>query len=127
MKQTRIGLVGLLMSFAAFKIPGAEAHSSVVTPDSTPPKIEEQNIQQNTEARLTKLTAMIREREQQQEADRLDTDELIAKGFLDGDDRGWRRSSRSGWADGRDGNFRNSQPWRNGWRDGHRFFDWPND
>lgn len=102
------------MSFSAFNhlAPKAEA-----APDATPPTIEE---------RLSNLTARIREQEQQlPEADRLSSDQLMASGFADGDDRGWRRSRHSGWIDGsHGGEFRNSDPWRNGWHDGHRFFDW---
>lgn len=133
MKRTRISLVGFLLSFAALRVPPAEAHPSVPADPALPtlegPAIDGQDLKEQTvEARLNKLTAAIREREQQLQADPLHADELIAKGFLDGDDRGWRRSRHSGWVDGRHGNdFRNSDPWRDGWRDGHRFFDWPND
>jgi rSAM-associated Gly-rich repeat protein len=143
MKQTRIGLISFLLSLAALKTPEAAAHPAISTPDSTLATIEEYSIEQNTEqnaeqnaeqsakptvdSRLTNLTERIREREQQLETNPLNADELIAKGFADGDDRGWRRSRHSGWYDGRRGEFRNSDPWRNGWRDGHRFFDWPND
>lgn len=115
MKKTRISLVGFLMSFSALNLPAPKAEAAV--PDATPPTIEE---------RLSNLTAKIREQEQQlPEADRINADELMARGFADGDDRGWRRSRHSGWFDGEDGfDFRNADPWRNGWRDGHRFFDW---
>jgi len=114
MKKTRISLVGFLMSFSAFNLPAPKAEAVVL--DATPPTIEE---------RLSNLTAKIREQEQQlPEADRLNADQLMARVFADGDDRGWRRSRHSGWIDGRDGDFRNYDPWRNGWRDGHRFFDW---
>jgi rSAM-associated Gly-rich repeat protein len=114
MKKTRISLVGFLMSLSAFNIP---VPTEAAAPETTPPTVEE---------RLSSLTARIWEREQQlPEAERLSADQLIAKGFADGDDRGWRRSRHSGWIDGaHGGEFRNSDPWRNGWRDGHRFFDW---
>lgn len=114
MKKTRISLVGFLMSFSAFNHAAPEAKAAV--PDTTPPTIEE---------RLSNLTAKIREQEQQlPEADQLSADQLMARGFADGDDRGWRRSRHSGWIDGRDFDFRDHDPWRNGWHDGHRFFDW---
>lgn len=140
MKQTRIGLVSFLLAFAALKVPAAEAHPSMPADSALPTpeamKIEQnpgQNSEQNSEpssertveSRLSKLTGLIRQREQQLDADPLSADELLAKGFLDGDDRGWRRSRHSGWADGaHGGDFRNSNPWRNGWRDGGSFFNW---
>ena len=136
MKQTRIGLVSFLLAFAALKAPAAEAHPSMPA-DSALPTTEavntDENLKQNSEpsseqtveSRLSRLTELIREREQQLDADPLSADELLAKGFLDGDDRGWRRSRHSGWADGaHGGDFRNSNPWRNGWRDGGSFFNW---
>ena len=125
MKQTRIGLVSFLLAFAALKTPAAEAHPSMpadsalptteaVNIDENPGQNSEPSSEQTVESRLSKLTELIREREQ-----------LLARGFLDGDDRGWRRSRNSGWADGsRGGDFRNSNPWRNGWRDGGSFFNW---
>ncbi|MBW4465556.1 MAG: rSAM-associated Gly-rich repeat protein [Pegethrix bostrychoides GSE-TBD4-15B] len=135
-KQTRIGLVSFLLAFAALKAPAAEAHP-LMPADSALPTTEavnmdenlkqnsEQSSEQTVESRLSKLTKLIREREQQLDADPLSADELLAKGFLDGDDRGWRRSRHSGWADGaHGGDFRNSNPWRNGWRDGGSFFNW---
>ncbi|MBV8884809.1 MAG: rSAM-associated Gly-rich repeat protein [Chroococcidiopsidaceae cyanobacterium CP_BM_RX_35] len=114
--KNRISLVGFLLSLSAFNIPPTTPASAA---ESAPQTIEE---------RLSRLTALIREREQQlPETSELGANELtIAKGFADGDDRGWRRSRDNGWFDGRQhgGQFKNSDPWRNGWGDGQRFFDW---
>ncbi len=119
MKQTRISLVGFLLSFSAIHLPTTSAQA---TPSESPPP-------PTIEARLSQLTNLVRQCEQQlPEADRFSDEQVLAKGFADGHDAGWRRSSHSGWADGRHGGeFRNSNPWRDGWRDGRRFFDWPND
>jgi rSAM-associated Gly-rich repeat protein len=106
---------------AASALPTAEA----VNNDENLKQNSEPSSEQTVESRLSRLTELIREREQQLDADPLSADELLAKGFLDGDDRGWRRSRHSGWADGaHGGDFRNSNPWRNGWRDGGSFFNW---
>lgn len=121
MKTTRISLVGFLLSFSALNLPAPPAQAA--TSDSTSSATSPSTI----EERLSKLTAQLRQREQQRpDVNQFDPDQLMAKGFADGDNRGWRRSNHSGWADGRHGGeFRNHNPWRDGWRDGHRFFDWP--
>jgi rSAM-associated Gly-rich repeat protein len=129
MKKTRISLVGFLLSFSALNAPApAAAVKSVpqVAPeqsmpepsaDTTSPAAPE--IPQTIEGRLSRLTALIREREQQlPEASDSPDSKQIARAFLDGDNRGWRRNRRNSWLDGDHGSFRNSNPWRNGWGDG---------
>lgn len=113
--KTRISLVSFLLSLSAFNLP-----------TTTTPALATESAPQTIEERLSRLTALIREREQQlPAASEIEMKEsTIAKGFADGGDRGWRRSRDNGWYNGRHGEFKNSDPWRNGWGDGSRFFDW---
>jgi rSAM-associated Gly-rich repeat protein len=76
---------------------------------------------QTIEARLSRLTAAVRERAEQVPPSS-ESDRSIALGWADGRGRrGWVNGRVGGWGNGYRGGFANVNPWRNGWRDGGFF------
>lgn len=133
MKKTQqIGLVGLLIAMSTIN-PPAEATTPNQISTESPPTIED---------RLSKITATVRERENQLQETSfpLDEEKMIAGAWRNGDGRGWVNGTRRGWGDGRrgdwvngvrggwaDGDGRgwvNSNSWRDGWRDGGSFWNY---
>jgi rSAM-associated Gly-rich repeat protein len=103
------GLVGFLLVLSALSVP-ATAKAAGDRPTTV-------------EARLSRLSAAIRERAEQLPESAGDPD-LLARGWADGRGGTWVNGRAGGWGDGRGGSFVNSRPaWRNGWSDGGGFWN----
>mgnify|MGYP002777016023 CR=1 FL=1 len=108
--NNKTGLVGFLLILAALSIPA----TAQATPEQ-PTTIE---------ARLSRLSSAMRERIEQLPSPEQDPT-LQAIGWGDGrGNRGWVNSRVGGWADGSRGSFANARPWRNGWSDFGRFYNY---
>ncbi|MEG3437564.1 GrrA/OscA1 family cyclophane-containing rSAM-modified RiPP [Pannus brasiliensis CCIBt3594] len=106
--QNRSGLVGFLLVISALSVP-ATAQATGDRPATV-------------EARLSRLSAAVRERAEQLPESAEDPT-LQALGWGDGRGGTWVNSRAGGWADGRGGAFGNARPWRNGWADGGSFWN----
>lgn len=107
--QNRSGLVGFLLVISALTVP-TMAQATGDRPATV-------------EARLSRLSATVRERVEQLPEPAEDPT-LQALGWADGRGRaGWVNSRVGGWADGHGGSFGNARPWRNGWSDGGGFWN----
>lgn len=108
---TRTSLVGFLLALSALSAPSAIA----TAPSTTQPTID---------ARLTRLSTVLRERANQLPDSALTPDQRIAIGWADGSGRDWVNGrGGGGWADGRNGDWVNRNNWRNGWADGGGFWN----
>ncbi len=120
--STRSGLVGFLLALSTINIPTANAADN----SALPPTIEN---------RISRITAAMKQRQDQiQETSNLEP-ERIAGGWvdtkkggdwIDGNKRGWGDASngngwydgkKTGWVDGHGGGFANVNPWRSGGSD----------
>ena len=111
MKNTKkIGLVGIFVAIFALNPPVEAAPTNQATPELKP----------TIEDRLAKISATIRERENQLPQT---PEELIARGWANGSSgRGWVNANRRRWSDGRNRRgWINNNRWRNNWRDGGSF------
>jgi len=108
--KTSSGLIGLLLALAAVNTPSASA-----TQSSNPTLSS--NTAQTINSRLTKLSAIIRERETLVPTDGSEnfttpTEDLLAFGsWANGNGGAWRRGLFGGFVNGGFGNA----PWGNGW------------
>lgn len=111
---TKTSLMGFLITLSAFS-------TSATTTAAT-------EAPQTIEARLSRLTSVIRERVNQLPAsEQISLEQLVAIGWADGSGRDWVNGRRgNGWADGRGGSWGNANSWRNGWADGGSFHNWRN-
>lgn len=108
---TRTSLVGFLLALSALSTPHANA---ITLP------IDRSTI----EARLTRLSAIVRERANQLPDSTLTPDQRVALGWADGSGRDWVNGrGGGGWADGHSGDWVNGSNWRNGWADGGGFWN----
>lgn len=115
-KTTQIGLVGLLIAMSTIN-PQAKATTPNQISTQSPPTIED---------RLSKITATVRERENQLQETSfpLDEEKMIAGAWRNGNGRGWVNGVRRGWADGDGRGWVNRNSWRDGWRDGGSFWNY---
>ncbi|MGD1806698.1 GrrA/OscA1 family cyclophane-containing rSAM-modified RiPP [Dapis sp. BLCC M126] len=125
--STRSSWVGFLLALSTLNIPIANA-------------IENNSLQLTVENRLNRITAAIKQKEEQLQNSSDFEPERIAlgwgdgknrgwvdtrrgRGWGDGKNRGWVNARRGGWKDGKGGSFANVNPWRNGWGDRGGFYN----
>ena len=100
---TKTSLVGLLLTLSALNMPVASASTTPLT-------------EPTIEARLTRLSAALRERADQL-PDALTPEQKVAIGWADGGGRDWANGRGRGWADGSGCDWANTRG--GGWADGH--------
>lgn len=119
-KTAKIGLVSLLMAMSTVNPPVEATTANQANTESTP----------TIEDRLGKITATVRERENQLEDTAKQAVEgiIIAGAWGNGNARGWVNGGGGGWANSggwRNGNnWGNGNSWRDGWRDGGSFYNY---
>lgn len=107
---TRTSFVSFLLVLSALSVSGAAAPNIPVG-------------QSTIEARLSRLSNVLRERANQLPDSAL-TDQRIALGWGDGRGRDWVNGrGGGGWADGYRGDWVDGRNWRNGWADGGGFWN----
>ncbi len=101
---TKISCLGFLLALSTINVSTANAA------EGNPPQLTIEN-------RINRITATIRQKEEQlQETSNIDPNH-VAAGWVDGKrGRDWVNLRRSGWVDGHGGAFVNRNPWRD-WRD----------
>jgi len=112
---TRTSFVGFLLALSALSVPSATAPNG---------SIGQSTGQSTIEARLSRLSSVLRERSNQLPDSALAPDQRIALGWGDGSGRDWVNGrGGGGWADGHRGDWVNGRNWRNGWSDGGSFWN----
>lgn len=114
--NNKTGLVGLLLALSALPLAPAEA----TTFSGTDTRADNSTIEQ----RLSRMAALIREREgQNSDALEIETEGETLAGWLNGRGRrgwidtrrgDWLNGSRGGWLNGRGGSWIDTNRWRDG-------------
>ncbi|MGD1698347.1 GrrA/OscA1 family cyclophane-containing rSAM-modified RiPP [Dapis sp. BLCC M229] len=120
--------LGFLLALSTLNIPTANA-------------TENNSLQPTVENRINRITATLKQKEEQlQNIQNLEPNRLAIgwgdgkkgrgwingrgrRGWGNGKNRGWINGNRGGWIDGRGGSFVNANPWRNGWSDRGGFYN----
>ncbi len=128
--STKSSWVGFLLALSTLNIPTANA-------------VDNNQLQPTVENRIDRITAAIRQKEEQlQDTSNIEADRIAlswsdanknrswldtrrGRGWGDGNNRNWVNGSRVNWKDGYGSSFTNINPWRNAWGDMGGFYNYP--
>ena len=127
--STKSSWVGFLLALSTLNIPTANATENIP-------------LQPTVENRINRITATIKQKEEQlQNSSDVEPDRIAlgwgdgknrgwvdtrrGRGWGDGRNRNWVNGNRVNWKDGHGGSFANVNPWRNGWGDLGGFYNYP--
>ncbi len=127
--STKSSWVGFLLALSTLNIPTANATENIP-------------LQPTVENRINRITATLKQKEEQlQNSSDVEPNRMAlgwsdgrnrnwvntrrGRGWGDGKNRNWVNGNRVNWKDGHGGSFANVNPWRNGWSDVGGFYNYP--